>query len=75
MGGNFFEAKPEVGRYDASYGLLLKGTGDLRFTPLTAQESGLRIAGAVRDIALLEVGGEKQALIARNNDRVLSLSY
>ena len=31
LGGNFYKSKPEVGRYDASYGTFLKGIGDRRF--------------------------------------------
>jgi len=27
MGGNLYRVKPEVGRYDASYGVFLKGDG------------------------------------------------
>lgn len=75
LGGNLFEAKPEVGPYDASYGLLLKGKGDLQFTPLSSDASGLRIAGAVRDIQLITVKGEHQVLVARNNAEVLTLKY
>src|SRR5690606_11409335 len=28
LGGNLFQAKPEVGKYDASYGEVLLGNGD-----------------------------------------------
>ncbi len=34
MGGNFYESKPEVGIYDASYGVFLKGDGKGNFTCL-----------------------------------------
>ncbi len=40
VGGNFFYAKPEVGRYDASYGVFLKGDGTGHFTPLSFRLSG-----------------------------------
>ena len=35
MGGNFYQSKPEVGIYDASYGILLKGDGKGNFTAVT----------------------------------------
>lgn len=75
MGGNLLEAKPEVGPYDASYGLLLKGDGKLGFTPLPSQASGLQLAGAVRDMELIKRKGKKQVLVARNNAEVLTLNY
>ena len=45
MGGNFYESKPEVGIYDASYGILLKGDGKGNFTAVPAQQSGINIRG------------------------------
>src|SRR5258708_21647795 len=37
VGGNFYESKPEVGIYDASYGLLLKGDGKGGFAAVGAE--------------------------------------
>ena len=45
LGGNFYQSKPEVGIYDASYGLLLKGDGKGNFKALFEAiefEQGLR---------------------------------
>jgi hypothetical protein len=70
MAGNFYESKPEVGIYDASYGVLLKGNGKGNFTATPAQQSGIRIRGAVRDIALIEVKKKKIALFAKNNEAI-----
>ncbi|GAB4405645.1 MAG: VCBS repeat-containing protein [Bacteroidia bacterium] len=67
--GNLFEAKPEVGRYDASYGALLRGDGSGDFTALPARTTGLRLDGAVRDLALLPGG---RLLVIRNNDTPLT---
>ncbi len=72
LGGNFHKAKPEVGRYDASYGILLKGNGEGEFKPLSAVESGIRIDGEVRDILTIQSGREKLVLVARNNDTLLT---
>jgi len=67
LGGNFHRAKPEVGRYDASYGLLLKGNGDGTFESLPAQASGIKIEGEVRDILPLNIDGKEVIVFARNN--------
>ena len=68
LGGNLYEAKPEVGRYDASYGLLLRGKGEGRFTAIPASISGLRVDGQVRDIQIIRKGGERRLIFVRNND-------
>lgn len=73
LGGNLYKVKPEAGRYDASYGLLLKGDGTGNFKPLSAQESGIRIIGEVRDIVALDTNGRKRYVVARNNDAVVVL--
>lgn len=72
LGGNFYKSKPEVGRYDASYGVFLKGNGKGDFESLSAVESGIRIDGEVRDIISITSGRETLILVARNNDRILT---
>jgi hypothetical protein len=67
IGGNFYESKPEVGVYDASYGLLLKGDGKGNFTPLTPMQSGVEIRGAVRDMIRIKAGRDTITVVARNN--------
>ena len=67
LGGNFYESKPEVGIYDASYGVVLKGDGAGHFTSMPAQQTGISIKGAVRDIAELQCGHQRVLLIAKNN--------
>ncbi|MFK8161836.1 MAG: FG-GAP-like repeat-containing protein, partial [Lewinella sp.] len=64
LGGNFYYAKPETGRYDAGRGLLLlnDGTGNLR--ALSAEESGINIPGEIRDIIGL---GNGRYIFGRNN--------
>lgn len=68
LGGNLFGAKPQMGRYDGSYGILLKGDGKGNFIPLPSQESGIKIRGEIRDIVSVSSGKKKYVLIARNND-------
>ncbi len=72
LGGNFYKTKPEVGRYDASYGLLLAGDGKGNFTPLSADQSGIRIDGEVRDIISISSAKETLILASRNNDSILT---
>jgi enediyne biosynthesis protein E4 len=71
IGGNLYRAKPEVGRYDASYGLLLKGDGKGAFVPMKSSQSGILIEGEVRDIVQLRVGAQSLVLVARNNDSLM----
>ncbi len=68
LGGNFFSAKPEVGRYDASYGLLLRGDGKGNFKAVKPKESGFYTYGEVRDISVINFGANRMVLVARNND-------
>jgi len=74
MAGNFYESKPEVGIYDASYGTLMKGDGKGNFTALPAQQSGINIKGAVRDITMIKAGTHKVMVIAMNNEAVKILN-
>ncbi|MEO5890302.1 MAG: VCBS repeat-containing protein, partial [Ferruginibacter sp.] len=74
MGGNFYQSKPEVGIYDASYGTLLKGDGKGGFTAVAAQQSGISIKGAVRDIVSIKVGKKKMILVAENNQSIKILN-
>src|SRR6266496_2251167 len=75
MGGNFYQSKPEVGIYDASYGVLLKGDGKGNFTTLSPQQSGINIRGAVRDMAVIKSGRKKLVLIAKNNDNLHVIQF
>ena len=72
LGGNFHKTKPEVGRYDASYGLLLTGDGKGNFEPLSAAESGIRMDGEVRDIISISSAKKRLILVSRNNDSIVT---
>lgn len=50
MGGNLFNVKPEVGRYDASYGSFLLGDGTGGFRNVKTKASGLKLEGEIRDM-------------------------
>lgn len=69
MGGNLFSVKPEVGRYDASYGHVLQGDRDGNFHSISSKESGFKIRGEIREIALIR-GFEDRLICALRNDSV-----
>ncbi|MDJ1480673.1 VCBS repeat-containing protein [Cytophagaceae bacterium YF14B1] len=75
IGGNLYESKPEVGIYDGSYGLMLRGNGKGEFESVPMQKSGICIKGAVRDIMTLQKGKKKIILFARNNDTIQLIEY
>jgi hypothetical protein len=74
MGGNFYQSQPQVGIYDASYGVFLKGSGKGDFTGLPAQHSGISIRGAVRDIKVVKVGKKNVIVVAENNGKLTMLN-
>jgi hypothetical protein len=62
LGGNLHGTKPEVGRYDASYGLYLENLGSREWTIYTSNR-GLKLEGEVRDMYTKD----GQLIILRNN--------
>ncbi len=68
--GNFFDLVPEMGRYDANFGLLLQGQGKANFTVIPATQSGLRVRGQVRKMQQVR-GANNQTfiLLAKNNEQ------
>jgi hypothetical protein len=72
VGGNLFGVTPMLGRYDASYGLLLRGDGKGGFTAVDMERSNIMIDGQVRDIkSLRAANGGTLIVVARNNDKVM----
>jgi len=112
LAGNFHGLNPQLGRYDASYGVLLsgsrnatfpglrgragqsphsndnvmkshppRGNGTGGFTPLDGshpsgftfvamQNSGLSLAGQVRDMVALRYRNKEAIIFAKNDDRI-----
>ena len=68
LGGNLFAVKPEVGRYDATQGLILLGSKKGEYVPVRSADSGLNVNGEVRAVNLVHIGKEKFIFFARNND-------
>lgn len=68
LGGNLHRVKPQVGKYDANFGILLAGNGQGEFKAISKLETGLSIDGEVRDFLIKEVDGQKMLFIAINNE-------
>jgi hypothetical protein len=66
--GNFYGLKPEIGRYDANYGVSLLGNSKHGFDYLPTMKSGLFVLGEVRDAATINKKNGRLIIVARNND-------
>ena len=74
LGGNFYGVTPVYGRYDAGYGLLLRGGGDGTFSAMDMATSGVRIDGEVRALVPVRgTNGRASVAVARNNETLLLL--
>jgi hypothetical protein len=69
LGGNLYNVKPEVGRYDASFGTYLSGDGHGNFKFVPAKKTGLRLEGEIRDLVEIKTSNGKILVVARNNDK------
>jgi hypothetical protein len=68
LGGNFHSVRPRQGRYDASYGTLLRGEGNGRWAAVPPPESNVYLQGEVRALRLLRgPGGTRHVIVARND--------
>ncbi|HMG97005.1 MAG TPA: VCBS repeat-containing protein [Gemmatimonadaceae bacterium] len=71
VAGNFYGVTPVFGRYDASYGLMMRGSADRRLVPVDMDENNLEIEGQVRHLKMLNgANGERLIAVARNNDKL-----
>jgi hypothetical protein len=70
LGGNLYNVKPEVGRYDASYGVYLENKGDFNFKT-APNGSGFSVKGEIRGMETLN----NQLLVSRNRDSILIFNY
>jgi hypothetical protein len=63
--GNIKNTRIRFGKYDANYGVLLKGNGKGRYSYVSQQQSGFKIWGDVRsvlpinDLLLFGINGEE----------------
>jgi hypothetical protein len=65
--GNFYPNEVNMGRQDASTGLLLLGNGKGSFTAVPCAESGLMIHGDARKSVLLKGAGQEKWLLTAIN--------
>ncbi|WP_420148029.1 VCBS repeat-containing protein [Spirosoma sp.] len=69
--GNFYPNEVNMGRQDASVGVVLLGDGHGKFKPLSPQESGLLIRGDARSSALLSGKNNEMWLLTAVNSQGL----
>ncbi len=74
MGGNLYETKPEIGRYDASFGVVLE-TGPEGLRTLPFADTGFWLTGPIRRIESVAAGGRSLLVVARNNDSLLVFTH
>jgi hypothetical protein len=70
-GGNVSHARLRFGFCEADHGTLLKGTGDGRFVPISPLTAGLKLAGDIRSITVID----HTVLFGVNNAAVASYEY
>ena len=71
LGGNVSHARLRLGYCLANYGIILKGKGDGTFAPIPAANTGLRISGDTRSIALFD----HKILFGVNNAPMVSYGF
>lgn len=70
LGGNLYSVKPEVGRYDATYGVYLENKGNMNFES-TPKGKGLKVNGEIRDMIV----DKNRLIITRNNDSLAIYNF
>lgn len=66
--GNFFDLLPQFCRIDGGYGQVLLNNQKGGFTVVPVSQTGLRVQGAVRDIAVVEQNKQSLFVFLQNND-------
>ncbi|MDN5204357.1 VCBS repeat-containing protein [Fulvivirgaceae bacterium BMA10] len=75
--GNMYGSEVETPRNDGSYGLYIKGDGSGNFIPIPGHMTGLLIKGEIRELEIIKLADNSNAIIAAiNNDhlRVIQLT-
>jgi len=75
LAGNEYQAAVPAGRFDASYGLWLKGDGHGGFIPVAPAVSGLILEGDVRNLQTIRSAGRRILLAAVNDQPMKAFSY
>ena len=72
LAGNMFGLKPELGRYDANYGVFYKGLPHNKLVYKSPANTGFFYKGEARDLISIENATHKELIfLARNNDSLL----
>jgi hypothetical protein len=75
MAGNTDAVQPDIGRADASYGVVLLGDGKGAFTSIEPSLSGFVARGQARSMLMVDGPNyEKKLIVARNHFRPLVFS-
>ncbi len=75
IGGNYFSYKTQLGKDDASVGLLLKGRGNRTFQPVAPYNSGCYMGGDVRRMIEIKSGENKRIIAGKNEDKVQVIQW
>lgn len=76
LAGNFYDVLPEWGRFDANYGLFLKGKGKGNFEVKKSSDSGFKTVGQVRKMYKLKASANQEVVVlAKNNDKAQVFSF
>ena len=76
LGGNLYNVKPEVGRYDANYGQILLGNNKLDYKVAPYKKSGLLFNGQVRDFSTFKnLKGDNYLIVLNNSDSLQSYTF
>ncbi len=67
-GGNFYGVSTYQGRYDASYGLVLRNDGKGHFESLSPVDTGFLLNGEIRDIQPVQTPRGPVLVVTRNGD-------
>ncbi|WAC09809.1 VCBS repeat-containing protein [Dyadobacter pollutisoli] len=67
ISGNDYGSEVSVGRYDAFYGLVLKGNGKGNFQPLTLAQSGYSTSGNAKGLVRLAAPGNRWLTVTSQN--------
>ncbi len=68
LAGNFYDLLPELGRYDANYGLVLTNKGQGNYAVTNPKTSGFFVKGQVRNMKSLKTATGNIIVLAKNND-------
>jgi enediyne biosynthesis protein E4 len=71
LAGNEYQSAVMTGRYDALYGLCLKGDGKGNFEPLSPALSGFIVDGDVKDLKFIMTAKQEKIIIAAINNEPL----